>query len=66
MSLARHSPDDQNLVARNMQRIGINQCKKKNCGSSCLFTKSVPLILSRNIPEVFTLQKQNAYFCTYE
>jgi len=35
------SPDDEHLVPRNMQRIGINKYKKKNCASSWLFTKIV-------------------------
>ena len=32
-------PDDQHLVARNMQRIGINKYKKKNRAASWLFAK---------------------------
>jgi len=35
------SPDNQYLVAGNMQRIGINKYRKKNCASSWLFTKTV-------------------------
>ena len=35
------SPDDEHLVARNMQRIGINKYKKKNCVSNWSFTKTV-------------------------
>ena len=35
------SPDDEHLVARNMQRIGINKYTKKNCASGWLFTKKV-------------------------
>jgi hypothetical protein len=35
------SPDDEHLVARNIQRIGINKYNKKNCTSNWLFTKIV-------------------------
>ena len=34
------SPNDDNLVVRNVYRIGINKYKKKNCASSWLFTKT--------------------------
>ena len=34
--------------------------------SSYLFTKSAPLVLPRNEPEVLPLQRQTTYFCTYE
>ena len=37
-------PDDQHLVARNMQRIGVNKCKENNCASSWLITKDFTLI----------------------
>ena len=35
------TPDDEHLVARNIQRNGINKYKIKNCASSWLFTKNV-------------------------
>jgi hypothetical protein len=35
------SPDDEHLVARNMQRIGINKYKKMNYASGWLLTKTV-------------------------
>jgi len=35
------SPDDEHLVARNMQRTGINKYKKNNCASNWLLTKIV-------------------------
>ena len=35
------SPDDEHMVARNMQRTGINKYQKKSCGSNWLFTNKL-------------------------
>jgi len=45
-------PDDERLVARNMQRIGINKYKKNNCASSWLFTRTDILQVSSLIKAI--------------